>query len=287
MTDPRSLSALLRIPDEADAIQVRQETQATDTRESLIQAAQQLGTAHHPATLAQAVDAYMESSSMVAPLAKIGPDQGFAFGWARPGSEQERTVHERRAPAHRWRYGSAFRLVGDVAKLVVVPLTGVAVLMAAGVWSGHQVASGLGWSTTTRLYSVGMCETAGLVLGCWMGILFVSRWPRFLNWSKRRSMARPAPYWCQWVKGGLNHSDQEYLQRASPRAYLRAVLASPIPHLMEGDREQLSMLLLDTRRQEAEAYRVHAEKVARDERALSGHQRMARFAQALAQESQR
>lgn len=77
---------------------------------------------------------------------------------------------------------------------------------------------------------------------------------------------------CAWPTGeeqGSRRSDEDYLRYPSTRAYLRAVLASPIPHLMVGDQEQLEQRHAEAchREKQAEAKRVAQEKVRAEEQA--------------------
>lgn len=251
---------------------------------------QGLGTDHSPVALAQGVAAHLATLHWpVALPTKAGSP--FHFGWRRPTSVDEREATLRKLKAS-WRLSPPLKKLAGQS---------VAFLVVAGAFSGLVTAAFTcanlagAWGKSLHMGIDGQNLLAGgalfSVLGA--GVLFAAAAVDIIDRraavTKTLPLVTPStPDMSEWFTGDLEHEDVDYLRYPSTRAYLSAVLASPLPQLMAGDVQQLEGLFQREKEkvalaQEAweaqKADEAHQQSLQRRER--SRHNRMNDFARAL------
>lgn len=241
------LPAILSVLDRAD------ETEAL-TRERLLASAKAAGTAHAAEVLEEAVDWHL---AQVIPSV-TPPQQAYDFGWNRP-----KTKHEQARRVKRWAWLDWLERPG----LATLGMLGLAVLLDwPTAWCLHAHAQDVSWGMSIIVSSI-----PAVMVSC-LSFLFLAEF----------TGGRQAP---RTLTGDLEFKVSDYLDHKTSRAYLRAVLSSDLPELLEGDAWKLNVMVKADRElkrkalREENAARHQAEKDAESRR--ERETRMARFAQGL------
>lgn len=241
------LPAILSVLDRAD------ETEAL-TRERLLASAKAAGTTHATEVLEEAVDWHLAQVIPSVPP----PRQAYDFGWNRP-----KTKYEQARRVKRWAWLDWLERPG----LATLGMLGLAVLLdwpTAWYLHAHAHEVSLGWAIIVS-------GIPAVMVSC-MLMLFLAEFTR----------SRHAP---RTLTGDLEFKVSDYLNHKRSRDYLRAVLSSDLPELLEGDAWKLNVMVKVDREvklkalREEKAARHQAEREAESRR--ERETRMARFAQGL------
>lgn len=238
------LKVLLDVLDRADTLS---KNTAAPSAEQVLADVTQLGTLHDSAVLKQAVQDQLASK----PLVVTPPSDAFSWSWDRPANEEERQTRLTRTQRMAWSDPHEKRQQRtEVAK-------------GGGALLGALMAIGtLTWAALTHhslhndpIFAIPW--VFGTAAGVWSGYHVGSLWAR---WRRRRCFAQRQallPF-----HGDLAYHESVYLDFPKTRQYLRAVLSSPIPMLLEGDAETLDTLatLATLEAQERKA-RQHEEEI--------------------------
>jgi hypothetical protein len=208
-----SLATLMDVLDRADAQTVLTPT----TRVRLLKAAQALGTVHPEHVLAAAVDAHLADVTAAGGTlpVPVRPKQGpMDFGWDRPSTEAERHAHLERG----WRAWFGKRSAGRAFSRLAV--------RTAGVIFGGGLIAGLVLDPRVDTM-IGVAVASGA-----LGLLVAAFVDAFVDHcAKVRAQYEPCL---------LNeHELTTFLTCDATRPYLRALLASGVPHILNQDRLEL------------------------------------------------
>jgi hypothetical protein len=188
-------------------------------RQRLLKATLAVGTSHDRQTLVDAVNEHLTltppvSSSITPP----SPQSNHAFGWNRPRTEAAR---QRRQTSLLTRWIARHQLRSDTFFEVSVPLgvgiTAVVALFAIGV--------GMIFNFATPIVLAGGALTFGTLL---LGPVLIDS----------RVKELPSVEFCVLSDAELD----TFMASSVTRPYLRAVLASELPQILENDRARLSEL---------------------------------------------
>lgn len=250
------LPTLMSVLDHAD------ETEAL-TRERLLASAKAVGTSHSDALLEASVDWQL---AQVVPAVEPS-EKPYVFTWKRPKNRDEQI---RRLGRWKWLawWGQAVP-----RRLVILAI------LSACVWvlmpffyavcpnpTGHRSPADL-WSASILVATLfGMLSTA-------------------VVWLILNGLFEAGCKDSRTLMGNLKHPAKDYLEYAGPRAYLRAVMSSDLPDLLERDGDHLDWLY--TRDLNAQYRDTMRREEARHAAALAASQaqeratRMAQFAKGL------
>jgi hypothetical protein len=215
------LNTLLHVLDRAD--------EALLTRQPLLEAVTALDTGHPADVLEGAVEAHLaEQEVSPSPLMAVTPPKGFSFPWKRPTNPEEQ---QKRLKLTRWLRWLDKAWFDDErgTRLMRNAFIGGTIL------GGPVLGPPLYFLTRNpSQVPIGVIFIGGALIGLLMGgMTFIYLLHFFSN--------KRLPYLP--FLADLPRAEDQYLQHADTRTYLRATLSSSIPTLLGGDVCQLETMM--------------------------------------------
>lgn len=252
------LPTLMSVLDHAD------ETEAL-TRERLLASAKAVGTGHSDAVLEASVDWQL---AQVVP-AVAPPEKPYVFTWKRPRNSAEQNHR-----LQRWKWLAWWEKAVPRRLVTLTVLSAFVWILAPFLYA--VCPNPAGDRTSEELWSV------SIMMATLFGLPFT-----LVVWLILEGLFTAGCKDPRLLVGNLKHPAKDYLEYAGPRAYLRAVMSSDLPDLLERDGDHLDWLY--TRDLNAQYRDTMRRQEARHAAALAASQaqeratRMTQFAKGLQQ----